>query len=107
MNKAALHDSGRGSQGIRHLLLSSVPSPAAVAVDEELLRMLRELDVEELASALAAEGLTSVQRLQRMLAKLTAGELVHTLRLNVYEKAQLIDLCATLQPVRYPEVLIA
>ncbi len=75
---------------------------AAAAVDEELLGMLQELDVEELASALAAEGLISVQRLQRKLAKLTAGELGETLMLNVYEKAQLADLCAKLQPVRKP-----
>ncbi len=109
MNKAAVHDSGRGSKGIRRLRLSSeqAPSSAAVAVDEELLGMLQELDVEELASALAAEGLTSVPRLQRTLAKLTADELAETLRLNVYEKVQLTDLCAKLQPVRHPEVLIA
>ncbi len=80
---------------------------AAVAVDEELLRMLQELDVEELASALAAEGLTSVQRLQRMLAKRTAGELATRLGLTFYAETQLVDLCAKLQPVRHPEVLIA
>ncbi len=75
---------------------------AAAAVDKELLEMLEELDVKELANALAAASLTSVRRLQRMLEKLTAVELAEKLKLTVYEKEQLIDLCAKLQPVRHP-----
>ncbi len=59
--------------------------------------MLRDLEIANLAGALAEQGLDSTKRLRSVLEHETPEALAQVCQLRIFDKTQFLKLCAKLQ----------